>query len=153
MTPAIIGVDPGGVETGIVLRRGDELLWHATIVERDPQAHVNAITRALHHGFLTVGLDVTVAVEDVTEPNPHMGLTNVKGLIGTARILGAVMGFYPCTILVPPGRNGSGPLSAYPLALRPTRGSGRGRDGLRHVRSAWDVAGAAAVLLRQRRAG
>jgi hypothetical protein len=37
-------------------------------------------------------------------------------------------------------------MAAYPAALRPTGGKGAGKDRLRHVRSAWDVAGAAPSL-------
>lgn len=151
MRPGIIAVDPGGTESGIVLRRGDELVYHATIKESDPLEHIRRLLWGLDQAYQH---DPTAdfAVEDVTQPNPHMGLTNVKGLIGTARTLGAVLawGADADVILVPPGGNGSGPLTAYPPALRPTRGLGRGKDGLRHCRSAWDVAGAAETLLRLR---
>jgi len=71
-------------------------------------------------------------------------------------VLGAVLNEVPLhdaverLVVVPPGRNGSGPMAAYPAKLRPKAGKGRGRDNLRHERSAWDVAGAARMIVRIR---
>jgi site-specific recombinase XerD len=50
---------------------------------------------------------------------------------------------------VPPGRHGSGPLPAYPAELRGLR-ERKGMGARRHLRSAWDVAGTAAVMVRVR---
>lgn len=147
----VVGVDPGHSETGIVLRLGDELLEHSTVIRDDePDGRyvdrVNAVvnTRSeLHKNCL-------VAVEGVRAPNPHVGrVTNVTGLLGTAIVLGGVLAWWPDALVIPPGGNGSGPLAAYPEALRPTRGRGAGKDNLRHERSAWDVAGAALTLATQ----
>ncbi len=81
----------------------------------------------------------------------NVSFTNVSGLLGTAMVVGAVAGFFPNTIEVPPGGNGSGHMGAYPVELRPTRGKGAGGDNLRHMRSAWDVGATAGLLLRQSR--
>jgi hypothetical protein len=74
-----------------------------------------------------------------------MGLTNVRGLLDTAIVVGVLLGRHPL-ILVPPGKHGKGLLLAYPRPLQPENGRGRGYDRMRHCRSAWDVAGAAMTM-------
>jgi hypothetical protein len=97
-----------------------------------------------------------VAVESVQKPSPFMGksgnvsFSNVTGILGTAAVYGAVLAVLPA-VEIPPGGNGSGNLAAYPVELRPTRGSGAGKDKKRHMRSAWDVAGTGALVLRSHR--
>jgi hypothetical protein len=150
--PAIIGVDPGANETGIVMRQGDDLWGHYVVVRKGSWS---SYFDNIHHLVMSLWSDQTrfriqphVAVEDVDPPNPHLGTINPNGLIGTAKVWGSIISSFPDTIEVPTGRNGSGPFSAYPEALRPTRGKGAGKDKLRHARSAWDVAGAAATILK-----
>lgn len=142
MSATIIGIDPGAT-TGLVVRHGTELLAHKTTAGID--GVLDAVVDALEECGLR---GLWVAIEDVTPPNPHMGIINVSGIITTAKVFGAVLGAYPDAIVVPPAGHGSGPLGAYPQALRPTRGKGAGKDKLRHCRSAWDIAGAARTLLR-----
>ena len=153
-------------ETGVVLRCGDEVLF-AEIVEdamtQDPELQgevwrtriVGSIRRAGaivqeqrpdHLWPRDLREPVPIAVEDVVAPNPHMGLTNVSALIETARLVGYLQAVYP-VVLVPPGGHGKAPLQTYPAALvgpRETAGTGRRR----HLRSAWDVAGAASGAAR-----
>lgn len=152
----VVGVDPGGRHTGVVVRRGDELLYAET-VERlagSDRARwaVWCATLVIQAGAdsLRPGL---VAVEDVRQPNPHVRLTNVAALLDTAAVVGAMGYAYPRVVLVPPGEHGRGPAAAYPAELIPARGLGRGHDWLRHVRSAWDVAGAAPALRRLEASG
>ena len=158
--PTLVGVDPGGRYTGLVVRRGDVLVEHHTLVR------VGDDDLPTHSCLRTVALGVIklfeahnadgVAIEGVQKPSPFMGksgnvsFSNVTGILGTAMVLGAVLALVPA-IVVPPGGNGSDPLGAYPVELRPTRGKGAGADKLRHERSAWDVAGAGATLLRRQR--
>lgn len=163
MTPVVIGVDPGGRWCGIVARRGDQLLDHLTVTRGDEerQAWADRCLRAVRdwaskHGepdpswslAMPVKVMAFIAVEDVNPPTPQLGMTNVTALLDTAFVAGMVCSYG--AVLVPPDKHGCGPLLAYPSELRPTRGRGAGRDNLRHVRSAWDVAGAGAVLLRLR---
>ncbi|MCA1841749.1 MAG: hypothetical protein LC792_00905 [Actinobacteria bacterium] len=144
----IIGVDPGAAETGVVVRRGDDLV-SAVVIDRRPGQPLAVYLASVLRVLRVVAVEgATIAVEDVTPPNPHMGMIAVGGLIGTAAVLGAVLGAHPGAVVVPAGGNGSGPLCAYPPSLRPTRGKGAGYDRLRHARSAWDIAGGAAVMLR-----
>lgn len=144
MATVVLGVDPGGQYTGLVLRRGNQLIDHLTITRGHltMAAHLANVTEAVRLHLAQANL---LAVEDLNDPSPHMGLTSVRGLIDTAQVLGAVLSHWPTAVVVPPGGHGSGPLLAYPRALHPTRGRGRGKDRLRHERSAWDVAGAGLI--------
>ena len=150
--PIMLGVDPGGQHTGVVLRRGRDVLRAGTC-ERDLDekvhryAHRVALEVLEWHtaGALEHGDRVHLAVEGVVEPSPHMGLTNVRGLLDTAVVFGALAATYPGLIVVRPGGNGSAPLRSYPAVLvgeNERKGTGK----LRHVRSAYDVAGAGALL-------
>lgn len=146
----IIGIDPGGRETGIVLRRGDTPI-RACVVVRDGDdrlpgaAYLAEVLDAVADFAGDAHSSPVVAVEGLNEPTPQMGTTSVAGLMGAALVLGAVLAHHPDAVVVAPARHGSAPLGAYPEALRPTRGRGKGHDRFRHARSAWDVAGAAAL--------
>lgn len=142
MTRPFIGVDPGAKETGVVVRTGETIWWQSVLTGTPAE-----IVREVRDLWLDL-LHPILAVEDLNAPNPHVGMMNPASLIGTAKVLGAILGAFPEAIVVPPGGNGSGPLSAYPEALRPTRGKGAGKDKLRHCRSAWDVSLAAERMMR-----
>lgn len=155
---AIVGIDPGGRDTGIVaINSRDEVLTHRVLHRETDDVIPDAgyVRQVLHE---TIGVanwllldtdEVLVAVEGVTAPNPQLrrrdgnSLTNPAGIIGAAMVLGGLVGYWTKAIVIPPGRNGSHVLDGYPLELRPTRGKGRGQDRLRHARSAFDVARAA----------
>lgn len=144
----VIGVDPGGASTGIVVRLGDRLLDWALVERAEPEEFDAYLGRVMTE-ITTAGNDrphALLAVEDLNHPNPHLGLANVEGLMATAQVLGAIRRHatrtYLRLVLVPPGRHGSAPLQSYPRELvgeRERAGTGR----MRHLRSAWDVAGAA----------
>jgi len=151
----VVGVDPGGRWTGIVLRRGDDICeWSTVTANSDGLPSADYLAAVCNLVILYRGQTgshpgaVVIAVEGVKAPNPHVGMSNPLGIMGTAMVLGAVLRDFPGAVVVPPGGNGSGPMLAYPEALRPTRGKGAGKDGLRHCRSAWDVAGAALGMVR-----
>jgi hypothetical protein len=151
----VIGVDPGAKETGIVTRRGDELLARAVIARQAGEftAYLADVLEAVRVQFAShLGSAGRLAVEDKLAPNPHLGMTNPGPVIQAAKVHGAVLGRFDFLHpeVVRPGKHGSGPLAAYPPALRPTRGSGRGYDVLRHCRSAWDIAAAAQAAIRMR---
>jgi hypothetical protein len=145
----VLGVDPGAASTGLVLRDGDDLLAHATAHGPWDQV-LTVIWRDLP---ATATFDL-VAIEEVIAPHFYRGkkMLDPKHAIATARVAGAVAGWAwsgPTDVIwVPPGHNGQGDLTMYPEPLRPTRGHGRGADSLRHVRSAWDVAGLGLLLAR-----
>lgn len=154
MTWPWVGVDPGGAFTGIVLRDRDRLLAHQVLergrdnTRRDPgESMASWLDRVVTmvHRFMYGDLERRhpVAVEGLNDPSPHVRITAVRGLIDTAHVIGAVLTVESDAVVVPPAGHGSGPLAAYPPELRPTRGQGRGRDKLKHCRSAWDCALAA----------
>lgn len=164
--PLILGCDPGGKFCGLVLVRGAEVVaWD--LVERTAGQSIAGWIGECYSGALsltysrTVGWAppeprLTVAVEDVNSPKLYINgkrqMISPESLIGTAAVMGGLVSWaategFPC-LLVAPGGNGSGPFSAYPEELRPTRGRGRGFDKMNHCRSAWDVALAAQTTLR-----
>jgi len=138
----VVGVDPGGAATGIaVISNRNRYLSHALILRNGWPTwghYVRAVVAEIEP-HLDAG--ATVGVEDVTPPTPHMGLISVRGLLDTARMVGALhYRLGPGTVLVPPGGHGSLPAEAYPSELIGPR-EGKALSGrLRHCRSAWDVA-------------
>lgn len=150
ITWPVVGIDPGGTHTGIVLRDRTTVLAHHIATRRqgepmgDYLAHVLDLAANLHTritGYATAS-STHIAVEDLNEPIPQMGVTSVRGLIGAAQVLGAVLGRFPAATVVPPGGHGSGILAAYPRELVGA-GERNGAGRLRHARSAWDIAQAA----------
>lgn len=145
----VVGVDPGGQTTGIVARHGN-MLDLATLVTRKDwtfDRYLREVVAATGDALrLAREIDdrALLALEDLTHPNPHMGLANVMGLLDTAQTIGALRLAFRA-VMVPPGRNGSRPLHFYPTELvGPHEAKGTGK--LRHCRSAWDVAGAAKTV-------
>lgn len=139
----MIGVDPGGRTTGVVVREGDSLIYWA-LVHRDSDLdlYIDEVVETVRTAL--VYDTEPVAVEDITDPNPHMGMMAVRGIIDTAQVLGAVCSHFD-VVRVPPGGHGSGPLAAYPAELvggRERKGTGKRR----HVRAAYDIARAGALL-------
>ena len=156
--PVIVGVDPGGRQTGLVVRHGDQLLA-ADLVTRDgpetfPKAdYLAEVVDAIGGLVVWAGQEAPdagrpkVAVEGVVHPSGHVRMINAAGLLGTATVLGAVLAAWPSALVIPPASHGAGPRSAYPAQLwPPTEKRGAGRH--RHVRSAWDIAEAGAFLAR-----
>jgi hypothetical protein len=152
---AVLGVDPGGRDTGLVVRAGRTLLAHAVITRRggkaldvDP-AYLHAVNEAIENCLLSDLPIVAIAVEGLRAPNPHVRVTDPSGVMATAVTLGAVMSqrnWNVPVLLVPPGGNGSQYAASYPV---PIRAPGKGFDRNRHARSAWDIAGAGLPLLRK----
>ena len=132
----------------MVLRHGRAVLAGLLVVNSDAPVLsvdylaevIDAARDLIYRGAEAGGCAPIVAVEDLVEPNPHLGLSNVKGLMDTAQVLGALRAHFD-VVLVAPGGNGSAPLQTYPAELvgdNEPKGTGK----LRHARSAWDVAGA-----------
>lgn len=147
-----VGIDPGGRDTGIVVRRGNDVVT-AWVLRRDTNgvlpdaAYLNEVLDVVADS-ITASTEATgetpmVCVEGVREPSWYMGgkpsPANMGGLMATCMVLGAVLSTFPDAEVVPPARHGAAHPNAYPAPLRPTRGSGKGHDRRRHTRSAWDV--------------
>lgn len=155
--PVVVGIDPGGRDTGIVAISPDGTVRTAAVTNPGellplPAGYLADVLAAVAE--LVAGRHAIIRVEDVKRPNWHVAkdakrgaATNPTGLLATAQVLGAIRAVYRNAELVPPGGNGSKPLGAYPLALvgdreRTTPGwelkIGQGKK--RHLRSAWDIA-------------
>lgn len=162
-----LGFDPGGRETGVVLRSADDLLGWQVVARHDDRTipdgdYTNAVARAAGKLLADAGLHtrsdgLAVAVEDVRYwPDQGKGhpcgtcrgyhqpqrQRNMTGVLGAAVVLGSVVARWPSAVVVPPGTSGEtghGRLHdvAYPTAIRPRSQSGK--DKARHARSAWDV--------------
>jgi hypothetical protein len=154
VSPVVIAADPGARWTGVVARRGNDLL-DAVTVERTTdegdlgvgQDYLAAVLAAVDLMSRDFAADAVVAVEGLRRPSPHVRVTNPEAVMGAAMVLGAVLGAWPRAVVVPPGRHGSAPLAVYPPRLVGVR-ERAGTGSLRHVRSAWDVAGSAGRLVR-----
>ena len=155
MSPrVIVGVDPGGQDTGVVLDIDGHLVRAAVVERRRAEgqgAYLHAVLRCIEE-YAAVRPEAVVAVEDLVHPHSHVNgkprVINVDGLTSTAIVLGAILGRWPDALLVPPGDNGSAPLQTYPSELVGKR-ERSGAGVLRHCRSAWDVARTARQILRR----
>jgi hypothetical protein len=161
VTLALLGIDPGGRESGVVLRRRDDLLAYEYVVRRDDGTYPDgrycsqvaaACLRVLDRGGLGPRSDgLVVVVEGVRYWARPDAPRNLTGVLGAAIVLGSILARWSDAVVVPPG-SGHGSLheQAYPEEIRPPA-DGRGRDRLRHCRSAFDVTIHGETLYNQRR--
>lgn len=160
----VVGVDPGARATGIVLVGGTGLVAGVSVENPEgallppPGEYLDRVVRAVFD-LAESAPGCVVAVESVTRPSWHVAKSASRGaagnptaLLGTAVVLGGVLGAYPGAVLVRPGRNGSAPMGGYPEELvsagerrKPGWEMRVGGGKLRHQRSAWDVALAAQI--------
>ena len=147
----VLGFDPGGRETGVVLRHRDTLLAGDVVVRHDDLTMPDgtytrdvtgtAVRMLERHGFGPRSDELIVVSEGVRYwPKKGKGAApNLTGLLGAAIVHGAICERWPSTIVVPPGvGHGSFHESSYPAEIRPAR-HGKGKDRNRHARSAWDA--------------
>lgn len=156
----LIGIDPGARDTGIIAIFDGTRVVSESVHNEGPLlpltwSYISQVGRCVDALIDEAEGDAVIKIEGVTAPNWHVAkdakrgaATNPTGLLGTAQMLGALMGWYgEDAVIVPPRGNGSKPLGAYPLELvskgeRRTKGwelrVGTGK--MRHVRSAWDIA-------------
>lgn len=166
-TNIVIGIDPGARTTGIVVRQGGFLLGEKLIVCGPLSATAEYLTEILaavdkfrtdhdpqYDDRNTPPNPPTVAVEGLNQPKVWMNgkrqMLSPDSLMATAAVLGAVQGRWPDAIVVPPGRHGQLPKRLYPPLLWGAREGAAGTGRKRHLRSAWDVAGAAMRLMEVR---
>lgn len=155
-----IGVDPGARTTAVVAVDTATHEPLALVLVRNtgdllplPADYLRAVTTDVARMAADHDAEL-VRVEGVNRPNWHIGgkakgaATDPTGLLGAAQVLGAVVATAHIPVeIIPPGRNGSAPMGAYPAALvstgeRRTPGweTRTGTGQLRHARSAYDVA-------------
>jgi hypothetical protein len=167
-----VGIDPGSRTTGIVARNGNTLAGYLLIdrattepdTDRPGLPTMRAIVEAVAQ--LTDPATCGIAIEDLLTPNPHVNRKNGNAVIAVGpmldvrEIIGYLRCVWPDAVLVRPDRHGSMPLASYPDALVSPRERAHAikhrtlaapapqSATLRHARSAWDVAGAAAIHAR-----
>lgn len=154
----VLAVDPGGRNTGIVVRERDHLLaWRLEVREgpgrmptngRYMRQVVGACVAALREASVdpadrdgyVVGVE---GLADWPERDPKKRRSQT-GIYATALVLGAVLLRWPDAVIVDSGRNVA---KLHPLAYpHPIRGTSRGMDSLKDVRAAWDHSHAAETL-------
>lgn len=164
----VVGVDPGGRETGVILRSRDTVEGVEVIhlPDREPRptsTYLNDVLDAVAAfrvaGRAPSGRLPVVCVEGIKKPKWYIDgkakPMNPETLIGLSMVFGAVLAVYPDAVIVPPGKNGSKLLRAYPQELiggahnpRWPHPEPQGAGILRHARSAWDVAATGLLLAR-----
>ena len=157
-TAWVLGIDPGAKATGVVVRSGDELAYGTTAVRDKGEtveqyaAGVVILVAGITERFMELlACRPLVAIEAVLAPNVWNNgervILHPQFVMDTCTVAGHIAGWATAERLevewVRPEHNGQGFMGAYPTPLRPTRGKGAGKDRFRHVRSAWDIAGAA----------
>jgi len=148
----VLGLDPGGRYTGVVIRDGDVPLLASTLVrpERtDPTEWARTLpdrVRAEIDGFSPVA----TAIEGLRAPKGFKGgaraSLNPEHVMNAAITLGALAHGFPDALIVPPGGNGSQHYTHYPASLLGRRpkdllGSSNGAKSRAHEQSAYDIAG------------
>lgn len=155
----VLGFDPGGRNTGIVLRDGETLTgWSLEVRKgngRMPDGrYLRQVLAAATALLDAAGVDprdrdaYVVGIEGVAywpEKDPK-ARRDQRGLYGTSMVLGAILARWWDATIVDSGRGVAHfhPQS-YPDAIRPPI-NGAGKDRLVHVRAAWDHSHAAETL-------
>lgn len=137
----VLGVDPGGKTTGLCLCDGTGVVTAGLIDRSDLlfDDYLRTIIDTITGMEAVQDVWLRIAVEDVLPPNPHMGMSNVKGILDTAQVIGAIRVRF-AVALIRPGGHGSRPIQTYPPRLVGPREGKAGGGKLRHVRSAYDIA-------------
>lgn len=164
----VLGIDPGA-QTAMVVRDGDRLLAaHVLELDLEHRLEWSIDTTGLEARTLleTHGVEL-VAVEGAVAPtawhNGKIKITDPAPIIGTAHLVGALVGCLAATIVPPAGHGLKVPAgtpakaarrmleSLYPPELiGPRETTGRSKTPWQHKRAAWDVAGAARQAARLR---
>jgi hypothetical protein len=127
----VIGIDPGGATTALALRDGSFYGGHVLVhrAEHDGwQAYLHAVAAAivrLEIDNYQPGYELTVGMEDLNVPNPHMGTISVQGMLDVARVDGWLRGMVddlaaqhvPARARRPPRTEGHRHTSACPLRV------------------------------------
>lgn len=154
----VLGIDPGGVWTGMTARTVDGYVAHKLYCRRrhEPIDHyARRVSEHLVTDWLLADdpelIPDIAGIEGLNTPNPHVRVVALQGILDTAVVFGILLGQLQPTWahVIPPGNHGAAFLRAYPPELvgaKEKKGSGE----LRHCRSAWDIAGAALAVHRMK---
>lgn len=164
-----LGCDPGGRETGLIVRRRDDLLAHSVVIRQDTltmpdgaycrQVAAEALRLLEKVGSHPRDPELVVCVEGVrywpkdeqkTKDGKRKKPPNLTGLLGTAIVLGSIVARWPDAIVVRPGSKHGGLAQwVYPPQIQQT--GVKGKDLMRHCRSGWDASYHGQTLWNQRR--
>ena len=88
----VIGIDPGGQHTGLVVLAGSEVItW--SLYSRSGRSLNQYITDTVD-AVADIAAELApslIGIEDTNRPNPHLGMTNPQGLLDTNRMIGALI--------------------------------------------------------------
>lgn len=152
----VVGIDPGGRGTGLVVRRNKELLDHKVVrrvaakeIEIPDDIYLRSVLGQITYMLDNIAISLreksNIAVELVQAPKVFYKegkpiFVKTESLIAVSMVFGAVISRFDC-LLVKPNKNGSRGKENYPDELWGEREGPKGTGILRHARSAWDVAG------------
>ena len=145
MSLIILSFDPGSRHSGVIVRRGEELVDWRVVKRRSDGPDVDgAYLREvveIGESFIEAALhdldDVPVTAVEGLAWWPQKGVPrNQLHLYSTAMVVGAILYRWPDAIVVPSGR-GVAMLHewSYPAAIRP---KGQGKGVKVHARASWD---------------
>ena len=154
----VIGIDPGGTYTALLCRDGDSVVFSTCLERPDNMTFVawgqHCADEAVRiRTMLDPAGAMPMGIEGVNTPggfsNGKKQLIDPRGIIMTAVVLGALAREFRQAVIVPPGGNGSGHPLQYPPELTGRRTVAMPGSGPRdHEKSAYDIAGKAALLVR-----
>lgn len=169
MTPplVVIACDPGGRQSGLVVRQGSHLVDYEVLESTHPSwqlptmDYVNDVIAWIAardaQVYDELGFHPAIAAEGLKVPEfPRDAETGQRNRVQPASVMGLTMVYtgvrvaFPEAIEVPPGGHGLAPFSTYPPELVGPR-ERRGGGVRRHLRAAWDIAGQARLALAIRR--
>lgn len=157
----ILGIDPGGAATGMVLREHAGVHAYA-VIERKKLPELDYLRSVAEAIVPLTGHIDHVAIEGLVAPSPYINgkkqlirpehVMNVSVTYGwILSVLVNVLDLEP--IIVPPNGHGSRHEALgldvrrlYPAELIGSREGPAGTGILRHARSAWDIAGSVRAI-------
>lgn len=164
----VLGIDPGAT-TAMVVRTGD-VLWATKVLDLDLarrlEVSIDVVLFEARNLLETHAVEA-VAVEGAVAPtawhNGKVRITDPGPIIGTAHLVGAIVGCLAATIVAPASHGMKIPAGTPAAAARrmlealyppdligPRETTGRSKNRRQHLRAAWDVAGTARQAARAR---
>jgi len=144
----VLGIDPGSRHTGLTFINFDGHIGSAVVIDRTDDSFEPYLLEISEWLKGKIAHGCLVAIEGVEMPKAYFRgkkqMLPVASIMGTCEVLGAMRMLMlergHTVIIVPPGKNGSGPREAYPPVLWGDREGAAGTGQRRHMRSAYDVA-------------
>lgn len=158
---AILGIDPGGRNTGFCLLDENDRVLDGCVITRSDEDWSLYLRELDETVRLMLRDEMDIAIEEVVKPKPYFRgkkqVLDPRGVMDLSRVYGwleylVVLDLGITWRVISPAGNGSGELESYPPQLVGVREQS-GKGILHHARSAYDVAiTARAELVRLERA-